>query len=207
MGVPEGRRIVNVTGRNGMETRRLTDRQHRFVLEFAKLDNATAAARAAGYTGSDKYLQKRGCILAASPRIAAAIAERRREVAATARISAERVLQEYARIAFHDPRRLFDAEGRPRPITELSEDEASAIAGLEVASVGNDRIGVGQVTKVKLADRLAALDALAKHLGLVQPDGTRVTVNVGPDWRALVRRPSIEGDGGTVDQVEGDGAA
>jgi len=31
-----------------------------------------------------------------------------------------------------DPRKTFDAHGKPKPITELEENEAAAIAGFEV---------------------------------------------------------------------------
>lgn len=85
-------------------------------------------------------------------------------------ITQDRVLKEYARIAFFDPRKLFRADGSPKPIEELDADTAAALAGLEVreefAGTGQDRVFIGYIKKYKLANKLGALDSLARHLGL-----------------------------------------
>jgi hypothetical protein len=80
-------------------------------------------------------------------------------------ITAERVLQEYARIAFSDMSRIlgWDDEGKmqAKPSTALSEDDAPAIAEI-VASAST-----GIVYRIKLHDKKPVLDALARHLGLL----------------------------------------
>ena len=48
-------------------------------------------------------------------------------------ITLERTLREIARIGFFDPRRMFAPDGRPLGITELDDDIAAVIAGLDVA--------------------------------------------------------------------------
>jgi len=90
------------------------------------------------------------------------------EVAARAArlgITAERVLKEYARIAFSDMSRIvgWDAAGKiqARPSTGLSEDDAPAIAEI-VASASTSC-----VYRIKLHDKKPVLDALARHLGLL----------------------------------------
>jgi phage terminase small subunit len=47
-------------------------------------------------------------------------------------ISVDRVLQELARIAFFDPRKLFNHDGSLKDITELDADTAAAIASVEI---------------------------------------------------------------------------
>jgi phage terminase small subunit len=49
-------------------------------------------------------------------------------------LSADRVLQEIAKIAFFDPRKLFNQDGSLKNINELDADTAAAIAGFEIAS-------------------------------------------------------------------------
>lgn len=49
-------------------------------------------------------------------------------------LSADRVLQELAKIAFFDPRKLFNHDGSLKNIAELYADTAAAIAGFEIAS-------------------------------------------------------------------------
>lgn len=84
--------------------------------------------------------------------------------AAANQVTVERVVAEFARLAFSSPKALFNQDGSPKRITDLSDDEAAAVAGFEVVSVGNAVIGEGQVVKVKLADKRAALADLGRHL-------------------------------------------
>lgn len=94
-------------------------------------------------------------------------------------ISHERVLKEIARLALFDPRSLFRDDGSPKPINELDDDTAAAIAGLEVleefAGHGDNRVFVGYTKKYKIADKNAALEKLAKHLGLYREDNKQKT--------------------------------
>jgi hypothetical protein len=80
-------------------------------------------------------------------------------------ITAERVLQEYARLAFSDMSRIveWDDAGKmqAKPSTGLSEDDAPAIAEI-VASASTN-----YVYRIKLHDKKPVLDALARHLGLL----------------------------------------
>lgn len=76
-------------------------------------------------------------------------------------ITADRVLLELARIGFADPRKLVqvDAEGNVRitPTDELSEDDAACIASIATTGTG---------VRVKIHDKLSALEKLGKHLGM-----------------------------------------
>jgi phage terminase small subunit len=85
-------------------------------------------------------------------------------------ISADRVLNEIAKLAFMDPRKFFNADGSPKEITELDDDTAASLAGMEVEEVyegrGQDRKFVGHVKKFKLADKGINLERLGKHLKL-----------------------------------------
>jgi hypothetical protein len=77
-------------------------------------------------------------------------------------ITVERVLLEYARIAFADIRRVvtWGPDGVVlKPPDQLGDAEAAAICEI----VPGPRSGT---TRVKLYDKKAALDALARHLGM-----------------------------------------
>jgi phage terminase small subunit len=97
-------------------------------------------------------------------------------------ISVDRVLQERARLAFFDPRKLFTAAGAPIPINELDDDTAAALAGLEVveefAGKGESRESIGFTKKYRIADKNAALSALEKHLGIGKDDNTPGVLNI-----------------------------
>jgi phage terminase small subunit len=96
------------------------------------------------------------------------------KAAVDAGITIDRTLREIARVAYFDPRKLFDRNGQPLALVDLDDDTAAAIAGLDVLEefegMGKDRRMVGMVKKWKLADKLGALDKLMKHLGGYKED-------------------------------------
>jgi phage terminase small subunit len=89
------------------------------------------------------------------------------ERAARLGVTPERVLQEYARIAFADLRRVADwgPNGFVLKTPEtLSDADAAAISEITPAAGGSGSY------RVKFYDKKAALDAIARHLGMfVQP--------------------------------------
>jgi phage terminase small subunit len=142
----------------------LTARQARFVQEYLVDLNASAAARRAGY--SEKTAYSVGQRLLKNAEVAAAVGLARSERERRTEITSDRVLRELARVAFFDPRKLFGADGQPLPIAELDDDAAAVVAGLEVSVTHNDDGSVTRVAKIKLADKLSALEKLGRHLGL-----------------------------------------
>lgn len=147
---------------------KLTGRQKKFVMEYLVDLNATQAAIRAGY--SERTAKSVGCENLTKPDIQVAIQEAQKELAKRVKITPELVLQEYARLGFLDPRKFFRADGSPIDITELDDDTAAALAGLEVMEIyegrGDDRTFVGYLKKYKLTDKKGALDSIAKHLGM-----------------------------------------
>lgn len=180
-----GERLVH-TQKVGRSTRplassllSLTPQQAKFVVEYLRDFNATQAALRAGY--SPKTARQQGARLLSHVDIQRAIAPKQQEaVAAHAEainrmeLTVDRTKLEIARIAYFDPRKLFGQDGRPLSITELDDDTAAVIAGLEVLEEyegsGEDRILVGHVKKWKLADKNAALDKASKILGIYEKD-------------------------------------
>jgi hypothetical protein len=69
----------------------------------------------------------------------------------------------------YDPRALFDAQGNLRPIHELSEAEAWAIAGFDVVRRNVDGADghSDTVVKVRLVDRGKYVELAAKHQGML----------------------------------------
>jgi phage terminase small subunit len=147
---------------------RLNHRQKRFVVEYAKHGIAARAARDAGY--SRKTARTMGHELLTKPDIRAAVAAQQGKVLAKAEVTATQVLEELCRLAFADPRAMFDEDGNLRPIVELTRDEAALIASFEVVKK-NAEAGDGitdTVHKLKVWDKPAALALLAKHFGLLK---------------------------------------
>jgi phage terminase small subunit len=148
----------------------MTPQQEAFVREYLIDLNATQAAIRAGY--SAKTAGSQGERLLKNVEIAEAIKEAQAKRAERTEITADRVLQEYARIAFYNPGRIFrvDENGLPQiDMSNADEDDWRVVA--EVANettqvmLGEDQ-GIRKVTKAKVKHqcKLQALNALAKHL-------------------------------------------
>jgi len=82
-------------------------------------------------------------------------------------ITPERILKEYARIAYFDPQKLLNEDGTLKQMSEIDEDTRAAIAGVEVENLfegrGKDRECIGTVHKLKIVDKKGALDSVGKH--------------------------------------------
>lgn len=159
----------------GTGLRKLTTKQAKFVDEYLIDMAAGQAAERAGY--SPKNRDPIASQLLKKPQIQAALREKRQLQSARTNITADRVLLEVARRSFFDPRKLFNADGSPKDITELDDDTVAALDGIDVQEVysgsGQDRVFVGYVKKYRLANKDNSLDKLMKHLGLYEKDNAQ----------------------------------
>lgn len=146
---------------------KLRRRQQKFVDAIVAGKNGADAVRSMGFKGSrpDQVAWK----LKQDPKIAEAIAERRREAIESSGVQLQRVLEELARVAFFDPRKLFSDAGSILPITEWPPEVAAAIAGIDVESLfegsGKGRTRIGDILKYRAWPKIDALKMLLQHLG------------------------------------------
>lgn len=142
----------------------MDERVIRFCENYLVHLNGAKAARDAGFEANRSRVT--ACELMRRDDVKQYIAERREQLMEAIGISQERILQEYARIAFSDIRTLYD-NGALKQVHELDDDTAATIAGVETYEERNPEGGIiGHTKKVKLWDKVKALDALGKHLGM-----------------------------------------
>lgn len=154
---------------------KLTPKQQRFVDEFLIDLNATQAYIRAGY--SPKSADSNAATLKGNQRVAEAISRAMAELAKRTGVNQERIIREYARIAFADPRKVI--EWGPDGVTLrdsslLDEDDAAIVA--EVSETPSE---YGRSIKIKFHDKKGALDSLGKHLGMFR-DKLDVTIDEPP---------------------------
>jgi len=144
------------------------DRRVRFAYEYAKDLNATQAAIRAGYAPRSAYVT--ASRLLADPEVGEQIAKLLKRVTDAAEITAERTCREIARIAYGDVRRLFDEGYNLKALADLTEDEAAMIGGVEsfeeYQGRGEERQAVGMVRRIKVRDKLVALEKCMSILGM-----------------------------------------
>lgn len=143
--------------------KKLTPKQQRFVEEYLKDLNATQAAIRAGY--SAKTAGQIGERLLRKVEIAAAVTAAKKSRSERTEITADRVLHELAAIAFLDPGKVFTDTGEVRSLDDMDEIVRRAIASVETVS-SSDGDAISTVRKVKMNDKLRALELLGKHLAL-----------------------------------------
>lgn len=152
-------------------------RRTRFIKEFLLDHNATRAAIAAGY--SERSARSQGQRLLTKADVASAIDAGNARINNSLDVTVERVRGELARLAFFDPRKFFKADGSIKPINELDEDTAMAIAGMDVNELfegsGDERSQVGYAKKIKLADKGMNLERLGRYLKMFT-DNVNVTM-------------------------------
>lgn len=145
----------------------LTAKQQRFVAEYLIDLNATKAAERAGY--SARNADKIGSQLLGKTRVSEAIQVAMKAREKRTEITQDRVLQELARIAFFDIRKLYRDDGTLKKPTELDDDAAAVLAGIDVVEIANEEGAVSMSTKkAKVFDKGAALTLAMRHLGMLK---------------------------------------
>ena len=144
-----------------------------FVTEYAKSGSATQAAAAAGYSRPR---------IPEGKAVRQAIADTLEECGVTAK----RTITEIAKLAFHDVRKLFDANGKLIELHKLDDETAAAIASFEVSQ--SDDKTFSETSKVKMTSKLSALEHVSKMLRLTTDqvelagaDGGPVQMEYGPN--------------------------
>jgi phage terminase small subunit len=159
------------------EPRKLTPKQEQFCQLYTVYWNATRAAKEANY--SEKSAARLGHELVNNPLVQKRIAELKEHALNEIGINRERILAEYSRLAFYDLADAYDEIGQLKPIKEMPEDIRRAVVKVksyEVFGFGDNGDGEGPGKKlagftkeVEFAQKKAALDSLAKCLGMA-PD-------------------------------------
>jgi len=149
--------------------KKLNSKERIFVDEYLLHLNPERAAIAAGYSRSMARTKAYQWVSDGKrkPHVFSAVKAALDRRAKRIEIKQDSVLKELARVAFFDPRRLFDRDGNLIPLCDLPKDIAAAIVGLHTSEApGNGGKTKSRITNIRFADKLKALDSLARHLGM-----------------------------------------
>lgn len=147
-----------------MANQKLTLKQEAFALEYIIDLNATQAAIRAGY--SKKTAKVIGCENLTKPNIQAYIQKEMEDRGKRTKITADRVLEEFGRIAFFDIRKLYNERGQLIPIAELDTDTALALSSFKTRREKQGQSDYDIIEEYKMNDKQRALDSIGRHLGM-----------------------------------------
>lgn len=193
----------------------MTGLQRAFVHEYLVDMNAHRAAIRAGYSPS--WAKARSYMLLQRDDVKAMIAEHQKEAQLRSVVTIERIVAELAKIAFADPRDLFTADGRMKPIHEMDDASAASLAAWEVMVLAGTRSAAAksgaakagelglpaetvgdlplELRKIKRWDKTKALELLGRYLGLFKD---KVELSASSDLAAAIeaaRRRAVAGRG------------
>jgi phage terminase small subunit len=155
--------------KNGIQA--LTAKEEAFCLKYVELNDGSASYRAAydASRSNNDSVHRNAKRILRKPHIVARLEELRARVIERHDISLDRIVTELSRIALFDVRKIFDAEGNLKKPQDLDDETAAAVAGLEVEELwegrGDERERVGSLHKVKLSDKVRALEIFLRYLG------------------------------------------
>lgn len=142
---------------------KLTPKQAAFVAEYLVDLNASAAARRAGY--SERTADAIGRENLGKPTVAAAVRAAMQARQQRTEVNADWVLKRLAQLADADLADLYGADGGLLPVDQWPEVwRRGLVAGIETIEERVDGVVVGQLRKVKLADRVKLLELLGRHV-------------------------------------------
>lgn len=156
----------------------LTDMQAAFVDHYLVTLNAKRSAIKAGYKAESAHVQANQ--LLNNPLVSKEIKRRMDARAKRLELTADRVLDEIAKVALSDIRQVMEFGEERTAFFESDEIHPDASATIQSISAETRFVGGGRdsepekivTLKVKLHDKAKALDLAARHLGLVGPVAT-----------------------------------
>jgi phage terminase small subunit len=159
----------------------LKPNERRFVEEYLIDFKQREAAIRAGYSPASAHVT--ASRLMKAPAVEKALAEASKKMLDRFNITQERVLAEYARLAFSDLGDAIEIDDEGTATINLakikdSKDFRAAVAEINQSDIKLGKDGEGGVerrTRIKLHDKKGALDALAKYLRLMPDQRVEVT--------------------------------
>lgn len=148
----------------------MTKKQKRFVEEYLIDLNATQAAIRAGY--SPGTAQQMGSENLSKPVIKDEVDKAMAERSKRTGVTADRVVEELAKIAFIKMTDVVDGNGRIKE--DAAPEDLACIESIKYKSSESDT-GSMVEREVKVSSKLKALELLGKHLGMYQ---NNVNLNV-----------------------------
>jgi phage terminase small subunit len=153
----------------------LNPRQQRFVEEFVRTGQVGGSYARAGYRARGNAAEAAGSRLLRNVKVSEKIAELRAAAAARAEVAAADVIRDLARVGLADIGQVLDFSGpdlKLRDASAIPEDARRALAAVKVRRFTEGRGEAArevEIIEFRLANKVEALDKLARYFGLYGP--------------------------------------
>lgn len=162
----------------------LPPKEKKFVSEYLVDPKGGPAAIRAGY--SKRSADQIASRLLRKDKVQEAIAEGQKRLSEKLEIDAERIRKEISYIAFVDLREAYTEDGKLKRLQDMPENIARALQAVDTEELfefsgHGARERIGDTIKIRLNDKLRALELLSKMLGFMKPDKVALTNKDGED--------------------------
>lgn len=154
-----------------MAGRPITPQQELFAQEYVKTLNGTQAAIAAGY--SERSASAQASDLLNRPNVKARIIELKDRVREANAVTAQRVIDELAKVALSNIKHYVDAGNEVKDLSEIPDEHGAVVSSIKVTKKtyeGENGSSTEKTVAFKLWDKVAALDKLGRHFGIFEKD-------------------------------------
>jgi phage terminase small subunit len=149
---------------------RLSHQQQRFCDEYLTHFNAFKAAITAGYSANTA---SKGALLHV-PKIQLYLKQAMAKTANRLEITHDMILRELAKVAFANMGNYYDEYACLKRLKDLTVDEKAAIAYYDFVEIQDgEGYRVGTQSKIKLHNKMSALDKIARHLNFYGTVGVK----------------------------------
>lgn len=159
----------------------LSDKDDLFCREFVIDLNATQAYKRVHPKAKVTTCRTESSKLLAKPNIRSRINELIVERSAKTEIEAETVLRELYALATVDPIEIFTDDHRVKSLGDMPKSVRKAIAGIDIVDIyegiGQDKMKVGEIKKIKFWDKNKSLENLGRHLRLFT-DNVKLEIDI-----------------------------
>lgn len=170
----------------------LTPKQEKFATVYIETGNASEAYRQS-YDASamnDNTVGKAAHELLKNPKVAGRIEELRAEHRERHKVTVDRIVEEFSHVAFADAGDFYD--WGPDGVTVKPKEQLTDAQRRAVAVVEQTVTEAGGTIRVKLHNKVDALEKLARHLGMFKDVHEHSGPDGGPIQIARIERVIID---------------
>jgi phage terminase small subunit len=164
-----------------MSEYKYTPKQEAFCQAYVRLGNMTDAYREA-YNASKMQQNTVGVkasTMLKEDKYSVRVKQIRDELEDRNRITIDELVKDLANMIRFDPADMYTEVGELKAIHDMPKPVRQMISSLDVdeiyEGVGRDKIEIGQIKKIRLYNKLDAIEKLMKHLGAYEKDNNQKT--------------------------------
>jgi len=162
----------------------LKNAKHERFCQEMMIDNNKARSYKSTYPDSkQKSADEAGSKLSRNTKVKSRLDYLRSILAKKYNVTQERVIEEYAKIAFANQQDYLGVDNSIVDISQIDRDQAAAVESVQTTvNKTTNKSGTKEYetlnVKIKLHSKTSALDSLGKHLGIFEKDNAQRDINI-----------------------------